>query len=155
MRELAVFLALCACVPAVGGEGIGPATRRAANAEYRIWHKSIWGDLGPDDLPPPGITKDLGRIEIVTSRSGYRAAGFLVTNFQAETLEARVLYVNGKLVAEFEYDPVGNPDSWERPLELPLAGLRYGEPNTIAIRVHDSGGAGGIWRGAWIVFRKE
>ena len=64
-------------------------------------------------------------------------------------------YVNGELAASYQYDPVKNPDSWEQPLELPLGpAFRAGEPNTIAIRVHDSEGAGGIWRGAFLVFRE-
>ena len=65
------------------------------------------------------------------------------------------VYVNGELAASFQYDPVKNPDSWEQPLELPLGpAFRAGAPNTIAIRVHDSEGAGGIWRGAFLVFRE-
>ena len=64
------------------------------------------------------------------------------------------VYVNGKLAAAFKYDEVKNPDSWEQPLELPLGdSIHYGKPNTIAVRVHDSGGAGGLWKGAELRFQ--
>ena len=66
------------------------AALRRLGLRYQIWQKSIWGGISPTELPPAEASADVQRLEIVTVRTGYRAAGFLVTNFQDETLEARV-----------------------------------------------------------------
>ena len=123
----------------------------------RIGIEDTWEDqgYGPPAYPGKGGYDGFAwyRLDNVTPLGKYADWRALI-HLGAVDESCRV-YVNGKLAAEFVYDPIGDPDSWEQPLELPLAGLRHGQPNTIAIRVHDSGGAGGIWRGAWIVFRKE
>ena len=123
----------------------------------RIGINDTWEDQG---YGPPAYPQKGG----YNGYAWYRANGVKVPKkyhgwkafiyFGAVDESCRV-YVNGKRVAGFEYDAVKNPDSWEQPLELSLGNsLRYGEENIIAIRVHDSGGAGGIWRGAFLLFRK-
>jgi len=63
------------------------------------------------------------------------------------------VYVNGKLAGTHIYDPDKDPDAWKKPQEFDLTPdiLAEGD-NTIAVRVRDSSGAGGIWRKAYLVF---
>jgi hypothetical protein len=53
------------------------------------------------------------------------------------------VYVNGTLAGEHAQGPPG----WNAPFEIDVtAFLKPGETNLIAVRVHDSAGAGGIWK---------
>lgn len=61
------------------------------------------------------------------------------------------IYLNGELVGEFIYDAVKEPDGWKIPRVVDITGkVKYGELNVIAVKVEDKGGAGGIWKGAFI-----
>jgi len=122
----------------------------------RISVEDTWEDqgYGPPAYPGKGGYNGYAwyRAEQLRVAAKYRTLQAFI-HFGAVD-ESCWVYVNGKLAASFEYDPVANPDSWEQPLQLPLGdALHYGKPNTIAVRVHDSGGAGGIWRGAFLLFR--
>ena len=60
------------------------------------------------------------------------------------------VYVNGRLVREHSEKSEGKPfaELWETPFaaEVPPGHLRFGKPNVLAVRVHNSAANGGIWR---------
>ena len=60
------------------------------------------------------------------------------------------VYVNGHLVREHTEKSEGKAfaELWETPFtaDVPPEHLRYGKPNVLAVRVHNSAANGGIWR---------
>ena len=69
--------------------------------------------------------------------------------------EACVVWLNGKRVLQRPYPYKGNKDSWQEAFEVDVSdGVRYDRPNTLAVRVEDNAGAGGIWRPVWVVRSK-
>jgi hypothetical protein len=60
------------------------------------------------------------------------------------------IYLNGRLVREHteSSEKKSYNELWEEPFtaEVPPAQLKYGEPNVLAVRVHNSTANGGIWR---------
>ena len=65
--------------------------------------------------------------------------------------EACVVWVNGRKVLERPYPFNGDTDSWQKAFELDITeAVRYDRPNTLAVRVEDNAGAGGIWRRVWL-----
>ncbi len=66
--------------------------------------------------------------------------------------EACVIWVNGKKLLERPYPYNGDSDSWKKAFELDITEVvRYDRPNTLAVRVEDNAGAGGIWRDVWLL----
>ena len=65
------------------------------------------------------------------------------------------VYLNGKLVAEQTVESTGGMSIhalWERPFIVDVTKLlRRDGPNTLAVRVHNSMGQGGIWRPVFLV----
>ena len=65
--------------------------------------------------------------------------------------EACTVWVNDKRLLERPYPYKGNTDSWQEAFEVDVSEVvRYGVPNTVAVRVSDNTGAGGIWRPVWV-----
>ena len=59
--------------------------------------------------------------------------------------ESAWLYVDGSLAAW--YNPVDPGDTWDKPVLLEVTGsLAAGWEHVLAVRVTNSGGAGGLWR---------
>jgi hypothetical protein len=60
------------------------------------------------------------------------------------------IYLNGRLVREHteSSEKKSYNELWEEAFtaEVPPAQLKYGEPNVLAVRVHNSTANGGIWR---------
>ncbi len=81
-------------------------------------------------------------------------AGKIGLRFGGVDEEAWV-YVNGQPVGERSVKSTGRPVGviWEEPftIEIPRDVLRPGQENAIAVRVHDSAFAGGIYRGVKLV----
>ena len=66
--------------------------------------------------------------------------------------EACVIWVNGRKLLERPYPYKGDSDSWQKAFEVDITeAVRYGRPNTLAVRVEDNAGAGGIWRRVWLL----
>ena len=66
--------------------------------------------------------------------------------------EACVIWVNGRKLLERAYPYRGDHDSWQKAFELDVTeAVRYDQPNTVAVRVEDNAGAGGIWRRVWLL----
>ncbi len=63
------------------------------------------------------------------------------------------LYIDGKLVKKWGYDPTVDPDLWRKPRPVDITGhLAFGDRHTLAVQVHDTGGGGGIWKTAMVVY---
>ena len=63
--------------------------------------------------------------------------------------EACKIWVNGQFVLDRPFPYKGNKDSWTQAFEVDISEhVRYDQPNTVAVRVEDNSGAGGIWRSA-------
>ena len=63
------------------------------------------------------------------------------------------LYINGKLVRRWMFDVVKDPNLWKKPRPVDITRhIRYGAENTLAVKVHDSAGAGGLWKSALVVY---
>lgn len=81
-------------------------------------------------------------------------AGKLALQFSGVDEEAWV-YVNGQLVGERSVKSTGKTigEIWEVPFTIPVPreALRPGEDNVVAVRVHDSAYAGGLYRGVKLV----
>ncbi len=57
------------------------------------------------------------------------------------------LYVDGAMVHESLFAASEDPELWKKPRRVDLTGiLKPGTTQTLAVRVHDSGGAGGLWK---------
>lgn len=66
--------------------------------------------------------------------------------------EACTLWVNGQKLLERPFPYQGNNNSWQEAFEVDVtAAVRTDRPNTLAVRVEDNSGAGGIWRPVWVV----
>jgi len=62
------------------------------------------------------------------------------------------LYVDGVPVHESLFDPAKDPDLWKKPRPVDVtAALKPGAEHTLAVRVHDSAGAGGLWKPVLVV----
>lgn len=67
--------------------------------------------------------------------------------------ESCVIWVNGQKAGSFQYDKTKNPDSWRETLSFDITGqVLYDAANSIAIRVEDKAGKGGIWKRAFLAF---
>jgi len=63
------------------------------------------------------------------------------------------LYIDGKLVHESLYATAGDTDLWKKPRIVEItAHLRPGTTQHLAVRVHDSAGAGGIWKPVFVTY---
>ncbi|MBL7037972.1 MAG: DUF4838 domain-containing protein [Pirellulaceae bacterium] len=66
--------------------------------------------------------------------------------------EVCVVWVNGRKLLDRPYPYKGDTDSWKKAFELDITdAVRYDRPNTLAVRVEDSAGEGGISRGVRLV----
>ncbi|MFT5468454.1 MAG: hypothetical protein ACI8UO_003563 [Verrucomicrobiales bacterium] len=65
------------------------------------------------------------------------------------------IYVNGELVREHSVESEKKSINalWETPItaDVPATVLKYGEPNVLAVRVHNSVANGGIWRPVQVI----
>jgi len=74
----------------------------------------------------------------------------MILAFGAVDEEAWV-WVNGKFAGEHAF----GGDGWTQPFEIPVEKLiRPGQANQITVRVHDSAGVGGIWKGVKLMVPK-
>ena len=63
------------------------------------------------------------------------------------------LYIDGKLVRNWMYDGVKDPRLWTKPRPVDITKyLRFGAEHTLAVKVHDSAGAGGFWKSVMVVY---
>ena len=65
--------------------------------------------------------------------------------------EACTVWVNGKRLLDRPYPYRGNTDSWQEAFEVDVTDVLVEDgSNTVAVRVSDNAGAGGIWRPVWL-----
>ena len=128
------------------------------------WHKPGFSDLAWDTLKagewwePQGYGGGPDKNQIKGGYDGiawYRAKVTVPENLKGKKITIRFgaidesgwIWVNGRKVGEIVHHPEKNPDSWTTPVEVDIsAALNYGKPTTIAVRVEDRDGAGGLWR---------
>ena len=108
---------------------------------------SAWEEtVGPYD----GFAWYRARFAIPAELKGQR----LVLKFGGADEQAWV-YLNGQRVGERTTESTGKTvgEIWNVPFELPVpaAHVRWGAPNLLAVRVHDSKFAGGLFRGVRLV----
>jgi hypothetical protein len=61
--------------------------------------------------------------------------------------ESCTVWVNGQKLLERRFDAATNPDSWQEAFTVDVTDVaRLDAPNTVAVRVEDRSGAGGIWK---------
>jgi len=66
--------------------------------------------------------------------------------------EACMIWVNGQRLLQRPYPYQDDRDSWQKAFELDVTkAIRYDRPNTLAVRVEDSAGAGGICGDVWLL----
>ena len=64
------------------------------------------------------------------------------------------IWVNGQKAGEFIYDPEHEPDGWKKTRVIDITNkVNFAKINQIAVRVEDKSGKGGIWKGAYIIFK--
>ncbi|MBN1554654.1 MAG: DUF4838 domain-containing protein [Phycisphaerae bacterium] len=65
--------------------------------------------------------------------------------------ESCIVYINGSEVLTRKYNRSKNPDGWRVPFQVDVTQyVRQGQ-NTLAVRVEDRAGAGGIWKPVYLV----
>ena len=65
--------------------------------------------------------------------------------------EACTVWVNGTRVLERPYPCGGDTDSWKKSFEVEITdAVTHDRPNTVAVRVENNAGAGGIWKPVWL-----
>ena len=65
------------------------------------------------------------------------------------------VWLNGEKVGEIIYDANVNEDSWKEPLDIDATGRLHAGTNTVAVRVRDRSGAGGLWQRSYLIFGEE
>jgi len=64
-------------------------------------------------------------------------------------------WLNGDKVGEIIFDVDRDPDSWKEPLDLDVTGRMRAGSNTVAVRVRDRSGAGGLWQPSYLILGEE
>jgi hypothetical protein len=65
--------------------------------------------------------------------------------------EACKVWVNGTLLLDRPFPYKGNVNSWQEAFDVDFTSVaRFDRPNTIAVRVEDRSGAGGIWKPVYL-----
>ncbi len=70
--------------------------------------------------------------------------------------ESCSLWINGEMAGKFTFDPAVNPDSWKNPMEFDITEfIPENGKITIALKVVNNQGRGGLWRPSQIRFFNE
>ncbi|MCC7351516.1 MAG: beta galactosidase jelly roll domain-containing protein [Phycisphaerales bacterium] len=121
--------------------------------ESQGWYRERYNDAKWIRLPVPGFWEDV--VGPYDGYGWYRVQFTLTTDmikqplaifFQGVDEEAWV-YLNGQLIGERTVESTGRPpvDIWDKSFKVPLGrGMRAGR-NTLVVKVHDQGQAGGIY----------
>jgi hypothetical protein len=66
------------------------------------------------------------------------------------------LWINGKPAGEFLYNPTLDPTSWQNPLRFDITKfVKFGKPNQITVLVQNLGGAGGLWKQSYLLYKAQ
>ena len=64
------------------------------------------------------------------------------------------VWVNGKYCGDLKFDALKEPDSWKKPFEVDITEhVRFNGDNTIAVKLTNTQGAGGLWKPCYLIFR--
>jgi beta-galactosidase/beta-glucuronidase len=69
--------------------------------------------------------------------------------------EACVIWVNGRKVLHRPFPYEGNKNSWREPFTVEITKYVGGGENSLAVRVEDREGHGGIWKPVWLSVMDE
>lgn len=136
--------------------------------EAKGWHAdaldpTAWPDIGTDT---PWEDQPVGKQWQQEHGTPYPGSAWYRTAFQLKpdaakpqvrlvfgaVDEACTVWVNGQKVLTRSYPFQNNQDSWREPFEVDITGVaRRDRSNSLAVRVENRAGAGGIWRPVWLV----
>lgn len=138
----------------------------ADTGEEKGWHLPEHDSSGWWSIEVPAFWAET-RVGDYTGYGWYRAQLNMPESWKGEPVKLLVgsadeqawIYLNGKLVGEHTIDSTRAmvDDLWDAPfaIDLPADILRTHNPATIAIRVHNYLGNGGIWRPVMLTSKKQ
>ena len=127
------------------------------------WHRAEFDDSGWDMI---GTSVPWER----QGYEGFDGVGWYRTEFDlteeqaaAEKVTLRIgaidedgwVWLNGRKVGEIIFDINVNENSWKEPLDIDATGRLHAGTNTVAVRVRDRQGAGGLWQRSYLIFGEE
>ncbi|MBN2449424.1 MAG: DUF4838 domain-containing protein [Lentisphaeria bacterium] len=116
----------------------------AAATSLTFWEQQGWKDYD-------GVAWYRCRLPVAREWAARRR---LVLHFGAVDESFR-LYIDGRLVHESLFDPAADPDLWKKPRTVDVTDfLKPGAAAVLAVRVHDSAGAGGLWKPAFVAYEE-
>jgi Domain of unknown function (DUF4838) len=130
------------------GEGLG-------------WHKADFNDKAWGMINTDAIWEKQGH-KGYDGHAWYRLGDVNIQANKGATVLLRIgaidedcrVYVNGQFAGAFTFDAKKDPDSWKKPQEFDITRfVKPGAKNVIAVQVHDSLLAGGMWKRAFIIVR--
>ncbi len=62
------------------------------------------------------------------------------------------VWLNGEPIGEVIFDIAEDPDSWKNPLDLDVTDKLKPGTNTVAVRVRDQSGMGGLWKPCYLIY---
>ncbi len=123
---------------------VGEGERWFAKSDFAEW-KPISTHAAWEGQGYPGLEGDAWYALKVRLPKTDAARVYLLFEAVDETFK---LWINGEFVGQ----SVGDPGVlWDKPQAVEITGkFRPGEENTLVVKVHDIGYAGGIWKPVWI-----
>lgn len=114
----------------------------------------FWEDQGFGEPAPDGYDGHAWyRIPLGAIPAKYE--GYRITLHFGAVDESCWVWVNGKKVGEVLYDAKKDPNGWITPRSFDITdAVNFNKPNLIAVRVLDTSGKGGLWKGGLLEFRK-
>ena len=139
---------------AIEGEGDGEAVG---------WQQPDFDDGDWETLATNRVWEDQGHEDF--DGVGWYRTSFELTAEQAASEKAVLrlgaidedgwAWLNGEQVGEIIFDAQVNPDSWKEPLDIDVTGKLQAGTNSVAVRVRDSSGMGGLWHPSYLIFGEE
>ena len=137
--------------------------------EKQGWHKSEFDDSAWSKIGTEGTWEDQGVGKAWAAAhdgQAYDGLAWYRTRFQVKAGdagkrisllfgavdEACIVWLNGQRLLDREFPYRGNRDSWQEAFEVDISqAVKAGSANTLAVRVQDDAGAGGIWKPVWLL----
>ena len=119
------------------------------------WQATDYDDSGWTSIPVPAWWETTP-VGVYDGYAWYRVRFTLAPELEGHKLwlefagvdESAWVYLNGELIGERSAQSTGltPADFWDEPFSVPVEGVRFGQENVLAVRVHDSAQMGGIFR---------
>lgn len=131
--------------------------------EKEGWHKPDYDDSAWPRIAVPSFWENTAA-GAYDGYAFYRVRFTVPAELQGRTLtlefegvdEQAWIYLNGVLIGERSTKSTGQTPAefWDKPFSLPVQGVRFGQENVLAIKVHDSEQMGGIFRPVRLLYDK-